>query len=145
MTMMEEGTTEDKPKMGLGSKPTPPPLGTKESLTFDEYERMARVTHNSNLTSQDLLIYNTLKIAGESGEVADHVGKAFGQGHSISTPHLVEELGDILWHISDLCYALGIPLEEVARQNNKKLAMRYPRGFTTKDSLNRKGEENGQE
>ena len=34
---------------------------------------------------------------------------------------LLKELGDVLWFVANLTYELGLSLDEIARQNIKKL------------------------
>lgn len=95
------------------------------------------------------LIYCALKLNGEAGEFAEHLGKAlrddefsvmafdgsdYGHGQSTTelTPDrrskLILELGDVLWYISNAAKELGTSLEEVAELNIEKLASRRDRG-----------------
>ena len=84
-----------------------------------------------------LLIHGALKLTGEAGEVADLVGKWYGQGHEIDDDELIDELGDVLWHLAELCTALGVDVGVVAYRNLEKLRRRYPDGFEEVRSLNR--------
>jgi NTP pyrophosphatase (non-canonical NTP hydrolase) len=41
-----------------------------------------------------------------------------------------DELGDVLWYLSDIASAYGLNLCDVALGNIRKLEARYPDGFT---------------
>lgn len=94
------------------------------------------------------LAYTALKLNGEAGELAEHVGKAirddslmFGlrchldgsiteQAVKLTDQRrvaLIKEIGDILWYVSAACNELGITLSEVALTNLEKLCDRGER------------------
>lgn len=50
---------------------------------------------------------------------------------------LVKELGDLLWQLSACCNELGVNLDEVARENLKKLEDRASRGKIVGEGDNR--------
>lgn len=89
--------------------------------------------------------YVGLKLNGEAGEFAEHLGKAIrddaygqqvaqadGLGQTPLTPErhalLKKELGDVLWYIAAGAEELGVTLEEIAAENLAKLASRKARG-----------------
>jgi NTP pyrophosphatase (non-canonical NTP hydrolase) len=76
--------------------------------------------------------YCALKLCGESGEVADKIGKAIRDENGCFTPDRKEalkaELGDVLWYVAQLAVQFGFTLEEVAQANIDKLASRKERG-----------------
>jgi NTP pyrophosphatase (non-canonical NTP hydrolase) len=83
------------------------------------------------------LMYVALKMNGEAGEFAEHVGKsirdeAFGVGKSdLSNERhalLVKEVGDVLWYLAAACNELGVDLNDVAKINLEKLRSRQERG-----------------
>lgn len=82
------------------------------------------------------LIYCALKLNGEAGELAEHVGKAMRDDGLLDTAYLkperrdliVKEIGDCLWYLSALCNELNISLNEVATINLIKLRDRQLRG-----------------
>jgi NTP pyrophosphatase (non-canonical NTP hydrolase) len=82
----------------------------------------------------DPIVYCTLKLAGEAGEVADKVGKLFRDYDGLvnrtgsQTTSLLLELGDVLWYIANLAQLLGSSLDQVALMNLAKLAERKDRG-----------------
>ena len=112
---------------------------------LNQYQRLASRTLPDAQLSGDcgdinthLLIHGALKLAGEAGEVADIVGKWYGQMHDLDRDDLINELGDVLWHLAEICTALQVELGHVAYRNLRKLAARYPgEGFDASRSLNR--------
>ena len=78
------------------------------------------------------LIYPTLGLTGEAGEVADKVKKVLRDRGGVFDPETREaiklELGDVLWYVSQLSSELGYDLEEVASTNLAKLSSRAARG-----------------
>jgi NTP pyrophosphatase (non-canonical NTP hydrolase) len=79
-----------------------------------------------------------LGVAGEAGEVADIVKKFVGQGHPFDLSKMKNELGDVLFYLAAMCDHLGIELEEVAKENVRKLEKRYPTGFSPEASMARR-------
>ena len=55
------------------------------------------------------LIYAALKLNGESGEIAEKIGKIIRDKNGVMTEVdralLLKELGDVLWYLSDLAYS----------------------------------------
>ena len=72
--------------------------------------------------------YAALKVASEGGEVAGAVGKWIGQGKELVVEEIVEECGDVVWHVAHLLLVLGVSLEECLVKNQEKLKERYPNG-----------------
>lgn len=90
------------------------------------------------LSGEEAQILNgAMGLSGEAGEVLDHVKKVLFQGHELSRPKLIEELGDVAWYIVCLCDALGIKFSDVLAANNDKLRARYPEGFEVERSVKR--------
>lgn len=105
--------------------------------TLDRYQMEALRTA-ANSTDKDFrMMVVTLGLAGEVGEVADHVKKVQGHGHELDEDHLIEELGDILWYVANLADVLNVSMSEVATRNISKLKARYPEGFSSERSINR--------
>lgn len=101
--------------------------------TFIEYQKKAAETAiYPGRGSIGGLVYCALKLNGESGEVAEHVGKALRDDAGSITPErreaILRELGDVLWYVANLADELSEPLEAVARRNIKKLQDRKNRG-----------------
>ena len=110
-------------------------------MTVNEYQKLAMTTLNPELSQKDVLINSVMGLCGESGEAIDIVKKWLAHGHALDKEHLKKELGDIAWYLAEAATALDIPLEEIFQGNIDKLKMRYPEGFTSADSINRRAED----
>lgn len=95
-------------------------------------------TLNPALDKKDALINGVMGLCGESGEAIDIVKKWLMQGHELDKKHLVRELGDVAWYLAEAATALDVPLEAVFQGNLDKLRRRFPNGFDTGASVNRK-------
>lgn len=98
-------------------------------MTFNTYQLLAATTA---IYPQDLkLVYPTLGLSGETGEVAEKVKKLYRDSKGEITPEFKEtlkkELGDVLWYLSAICTDLEITLEDVAAANYQKLLDRQQR------------------
>ena len=70
-------------------------------------------------------------INAEGGEFLEIVKKMIFQGkpwNDANKHHLVTELGDLMWYITQACMALEVSMEDVVSTNVKKLEKRYPGG-----------------
>ena len=76
----------------------------------------------------DAILYPTLGLAEEAGEVAGKVAKSVRSGDPIDLEAVIKELGDVLWMTQALASGLGYTLEEVAEKNIEKLESRRSRG-----------------
>ena len=95
------------------------------------YQKASRSTW-SLIKTDHPVVYPTLGLANEAGEVAGKIKKIFrDKGGVIGEAEraaLKDELGDVLWYLAQLCTELGLTLEEVAAANLEKLASRRQRG-----------------
>lgn len=107
-------------------------------MTILEYQALAARTSNKNLSPDYHLLNGALGLAGESGEVADLVKKNWMQGHVLDIEHVAKELGDICWYIAETATAIGYDLETILKMNIEKLQKRYPEGFSSERSQNRR-------
>ncbi len=107
-------------------------------MTFSEFQKGCLRTANPALSNDDKILNAALGIGGESGEILDLVKKFRYQGHKLDYVKVVEEVGDTLYYLATLCDALGIQLGLCAAHNTAKLKIRYPDGFTVKDSVERR-------
>ena len=105
-------------------------------MTLDEYQALARRTLGDRPPDQQLA-NAALGLAGEAGEVADHIKKHLFHTFPLDQGEVVKELGDCLWYVAAMCTTLGISMDHVARTNVEKLRRRYPDGFSTEASRNR--------
>lgn len=69
---------------------------------------------------------------GEGGEAQGKIKKILRDYNGQITPEMkkaiIAEVSDLLWYVSALATELGVPLEEVAYTNIKKLTEREIRG-----------------
>ena len=107
-------------------------------MQVNEYQKAAMATLNPALDKKDVLINSVMGLCGESGEAIDIVKKWLMQGHELDREHLVRELGDVAWYLAEAATALDVPLEAVFQGNLDKLGQRFPNGFDTGASENRK-------
>lgn len=98
-------------------------------MTLNEYQTAARRT--AIYPAERQIIYPTLGLTGEAGEVADKVKKVIRDANeefSAERRHQIAlELGDVLWYAAALAHDLGYTLDEVAQMNIDKLASRQQR------------------
>lgn len=99
---------------------------------------MAMATLDPALDKKDVLINGVMGLCGESGEAIDIMKKWLMQGHELDKKHLVRELGDVAWYLAEAATALDVPLEAVFQGNLDKVRRRFPNGFDTGASVNRK-------
>ena len=100
-------------------------------MTFDEYQKEARKTAiYPNIG--DNLVYPTLGLVGEAGEIAEKIKKIIRDNDGIvldeKRGEIAKELGDVLWYLSQLANEMGFGLDEIAEINIKKLKSRAERG-----------------
>lgn len=71
------------------------------------------------------LITFMLGLGGEAGECLDIVKKARRDQKPIDCNHLMEELGDVCWYITNICSSLNISIDTILEMNVAKLKERY--------------------
>ena len=100
-------------------------------MTLNEYQQHALET--VIYPDDRRIIYPTLGLTGEAGEVADKVKKVIRDAHEEFTPEkrleIVKEIGDVLWYCATLSRDLGYELDEVAQMNVDKLRSRMQRNL----------------
>ncbi len=97
---------------------------------LNDYQRESRKTWNV-IAMDHAIVYPTLGLANEAGEVAGKIKKIFrdkkGRIADEDRQALKYELGDVLWYLSQICTELDLSLEEVAEANLEKLFSRLER------------------
>jgi NTP pyrophosphatase (non-canonical NTP hydrolase) len=99
-------------------------------VELSQYQRLSRRT--AAYPREAWLAYPALGLAGEAGEVAEHVKKAIRDDEGSVLPErraaMAKELGDVLWYLAQLATELELDLDEVAQMNLDKLRSRQERG-----------------
>jgi NTP pyrophosphatase (non-canonical NTP hydrolase) len=91
-------------------------------MEVEEYEKFAisgRVYRQS-----DALPYCALGLNGEAGEVAEKIKKWMRQDGQLDEWGVAQELGDVLWYLTNMADHLGYSLTEVMEMNIAKLTKR---------------------
>lgn len=122
----------------------------KEPFTFSDFDSsVARTWKKQDF--KDAVSNAALGLTGEAGEVADLIKKAVYHGRGfqpsgcdlpdngeIDPDDVKDELSDVLFYVSAMAQEFGFTLEDVAKHNREKLEKRFPEGFSTEDSAQKK-------
>jgi NTP pyrophosphatase (non-canonical NTP hydrolase) len=111
-------------------------------MNATEYQRLAARTlidrPDFEITDKQIMIvWCAVGLAGETGEVMEHVKKGIFHQHGLDPEKMRKELGDVLWYVAGLCSTLGLDMGEVMTENVEKLRRRYPNGYSSADSIRR--------
>jgi NTP pyrophosphatase (non-canonical NTP hydrolase) len=109
-------------------------------VEINDYQQESRRTAKYPVIGK-AVIYPTLGLANEAGEVAGKIKKIFrdkaGVINSSDLEALKAELGDVLWYLAQVSTELGLSLEEIAAHNLAKLLDRQARGTIQGEGDNR--------
>ncbi len=109
-------------------------------ISFNDYQRESRKTAGYPPIGHGV-IYPTLGLTNEAGEVAGKVKKIFrDKGGVIGDTEreaLKAELGDVLWYLAQVATELDLSLQDIADANLAKLFGRLERGKIKGDGDNR--------
>lgn len=102
-------------------------------MELDQYQVLASKTGMQGERTQEYrLMYLTLGLAGETGEVVEKIKKLIRNDAGVLDEEkkklIVYELGDVLWYLSQLAGEIGVSLDAVGEANIQKLADRAARG-----------------
>ena len=99
-------------------------------MTLSDYQARARATAVYPGVGDNLL-YPTLGLCGEAGEVAEKIKKMVrDDGGALSDERreaLSKELGDVLWYVAQLATEADLDLQAIAEANIEKLLSRRDR------------------
>lgn len=108
-------------------------------MTLNEYQLKALET--ATFPQEMAIIYPSLGMNGEAGEVADKVKKVIRDYNGMFTPEcnleIAKEIGDVLWYCAVLANSLGYSLDKIGEMNIQKLASRQQRGVLCGNGDNR--------
>lgn len=97
-------------------------------MNFDRYQKDAlkkdRVREEDDMAS---LIVPMLGLAGETGQLLGEYKKYLrdGEAHRLFKERVSEELGDLLWYISNVASKFDLSLSEIASENLVKVKQRW--------------------
>lgn len=108
-------------------------------MKLNDYQTQAATT--AMYSDEFKVIYPTLGLVGEAGEVAEKIKKMLRDEAGVLSPkrkqEIVKELGDVLWYLAILARDLDVELATVAAINLEKLSARKEKGKITGDGDNR--------
>ena len=106
-------------------------------MNFSEYQKKANAT--AIYDSKFSILYPTLGLAGEAGEVAEKVKKIVRDGKDIKKEahEIAKELGDVLWYVAAVARDINYSLQVIAAMNIQKLESRKERGVLQGNGDNR--------
>ena len=100
-------------------------LVIKEVMTADFYEELASLT--AIYPKEKALEYLALGLTSEAGEVAGKVKKLIRDGKG-DKKAIASEIGDVLWYCAMLAKETKVSLNDIMKDNLKKLYSRKERG-----------------
>ena len=102
-------------------------------MNFEEYQQKARQTDQVPFTGDGDALRNMvvplLGLAGEAGELLSEYKKHLrdGASHRLFTTRVAEELGDLLWYVSNVASKFDLDLNTIAEGNLQKTQDRWDR------------------
>lgn len=100
-----------------------------ENYTLNDYQKDAMST--AIYGEKNKIIYPSLGLAGETGEVCEKVKKVIRDNDGVFSDEkkqeLAKEIGDVLWYVANLSNDIGYSLEAIALMNRDKLFSRKER------------------
>src|SRR3954451_12412663 len=99
-------------------------------MRLSDYQERSRATAVYPDAGENLL-YPTLGLCGEAGEVAEKIKKMVRDDGGVLSEErreaLAKELGDVLWYVAQVATEAGLDLDELAAANLEKLLSRQQR------------------
>src|SRR3954471_580380 len=103
-------------------------------MELSDYQDQSRATAVYPQAGDNLL-YPTLGLCGEAGEVAEKIKKMIRDDAGVLSDErraaLSKELGDVLWYLAQLATEADLDLEAIADANLEKLRSRQERNVLT--------------
>jgi NTP pyrophosphatase (non-canonical NTP hydrolase) len=100
-------------------------------MTFEEYQRESRKTALYPDLGKNI-VYPTLGLTSEAGEVAGKVKKIFRDHGGVMSEEqkqaITKEMGDTLWYLAQLATECSVSLDDIAVQNLENVFARQQRG-----------------
>lgn len=96
-------------------------------MSIRDYQKRASGTDQKPGVADSSLTIPLLGLASETGELLSEYKKYLrdGESHKLFESRLKEELGDLLWYVTNVASKLGLDLQEIAALNLSKCAERW--------------------
>lgn len=100
-------------------------------MNFSEYQERAlrsdKTQTSPNISDDEARLIPLLGLAGEAGQLLSEYKKRLrdGPGHVQFVERVAEELGDILWYVSNVATKYDLSLDAIAQQNLSKVSLLY--------------------
>lgn len=101
-------------------------------MDFNEYQNLAaRTGHFDKDDFEYQIMYTSMGLAGESGELIEKIKKVIRNDKGVMSEEKRDlirlEIGDVLWYLSQISRILGISFQDAAEANIRKLEDRVAR------------------
>jgi NTP pyrophosphatase (non-canonical NTP hydrolase) len=101
-------------------------------MLLSDYQARSRATAVYPDAGANLL-YPTLGLCGEAGEVAEKIKKMVRDDGGVLSDDrraaLAKELGDVMWYVAQVATEADLDLDQIAEANISKLMSRRERGM----------------
>lgn len=96
-------------------------------MELDDYQRVSQETDQKPGSNNDALVVPLMGLVGEAGTLQTEFKKRLrdGEAHARFAEHVGEELGDILWYVSNVAFKMGLTLGDIAQKNLVKTRTRW--------------------
>lgn len=97
-------------------------------MHFGEYQELAQETDQVPGTDERSILIPMLGLVGEAGALVSEYKKHLrdGPAHRMFREQVSEELGDLLWYLSNVATKFDLDLDEIAAHNLAKTKDRWP-------------------
>lgn len=113
--------------------------GYRKIDSINEYQQ--KIEQFAIFPKEQALVYLSLGLASEAGEVAGKVKKVIRDGNGEFTDEqklaILAEIGDVAWYMSMLASTIGVDMSDVLAENYYKLEFRASRGMIAGSGDNR--------
>jgi len=109
------------------------PLKELDSSLVDQFQHEINTIFKSkwftSKTEDQQTAFLFAGVATEGGEVVDLYKKDELVKGEMDVPHLLEELGDVMWHLSNIATKYGLTLADVMKNCMEKFRQKYPERY----------------
>jgi NTP pyrophosphatase (non-canonical NTP hydrolase) len=120
------------PKWGINDlvaagPPSVSGLSRSRNMDFETYQERANRTDRNPATDEKGMMIPLLGLAGEAGELLTEYKKFLrdGESHMLFRERFAEELGDLLWYLTNVATKFDLRLTEIAQNNLTKCERRW--------------------